>query len=88
MVKFTQSYPTNMKYTEWLLILKYFPENKMGRQRKWKHWKIIDAILYVHRTGCQWRMLPKDLSAMEESEWISLALEPLRSLGADQSNSG
>jgi hypothetical protein len=23
MAKFTQTYPTDMKYTEWLLILKY-----------------------------------------------------------------
>ena len=24
-------------------------------------WPIIDAILYVVRTDCQWRMMPKDL---------------------------
>ena len=24
-------------------------------------WLILNAILYVTRTGCQWRMLPKDL---------------------------
>jgi len=24
-------------------------------------WQIINAILYVVRTGCQWRMMPKDL---------------------------
>jgi len=24
-------------------------------------WQIINAILYVTRTGCQWRMLPKDM---------------------------
>lgn len=33
----------------------------MGRPRKWELWQIINAILYVVRTGCQWRMLPKDL---------------------------
>lgn len=32
----------------------------MGRPRKWEHWRIINAILYVNRTGCQWRMLSKD----------------------------
>jgi hypothetical protein len=29
MTKFTQTYPTDMKYTEWLLILKYFPDHNM-----------------------------------------------------------
>ena len=24
-------------------------------------WQIVNAIMYVTRTGCQWRMLPKDL---------------------------
>jgi putative transposase len=43
-----------------LLILEFFPHNKMGRPRKWEHWRIINAILYVNRTGCQWRMLSKD----------------------------
>jgi putative transposase len=60
MAKFTQTYPTDLKYTEWLLILEFFSDNKMGRPRKWEHWQIINAILYVNRTGCQWRMLPKD----------------------------
>lgn len=34
----------------------------MGRPRKWEMWQIINAILYVVRTGCQWRMLPKDFA--------------------------
>ena len=60
MAKFIRTYPTDLKYTEWLLLLEYFPHNKMGRPRTWEYWQIIDAILYVNRTGCQWRMLPKD----------------------------
>jgi putative transposase len=61
MTEFTQSYPTDLKYTEWVLIAKYFPAHQMGRPRTWEYWQIINAILYVNRTGCQWRMLPKDL---------------------------
>jgi putative transposase len=61
MTKFTQTYPTDLKYKEWLLIAPFFSSNKRGRPRKWEMWQIINAILYVTRTGCQWRMLPKDL---------------------------
>lgn len=61
MAKFTQTYPTDLKYTEWLLIRDYFPTYRLGRPRKWEMWQIINAILYVVRTGCQWRMLPSNL---------------------------
>ena len=45
-----------------MLIAGFFPTNHMGRPRKWEMWQIINAILYVVRTGCQWRMLPKDFA--------------------------
>ena len=61
MAKFTQTYPTDLKYTEWQLIADYFPMHRLGRPRKWEMWQILNAILYVVRTGCQWRMLPTDL---------------------------
>jgi putative transposase len=60
MAKFTQTYPTDLKYTEWKLIVGFFPTYKRGRPRKWEMWRILNAILYVTRTGCQWRMLPVD----------------------------
>jgi transposase len=61
MSKFTQTYPTDLKYSEWLLIAQFFLPNKRGRPHKWEMWQIINAILYVTRTGCQWRMTPKDM---------------------------
>jgi putative transposase len=61
MTKFTQTYPTDLKYTEWQEIMEFFPSHQMGRPRTWEYWQIINAILYLNRTGCQWRMLPKDL---------------------------
>jgi putative transposase len=61
MAKFTQTYPTDLKYTEWLLIMDFLPTYRLGRARKWEMWQIINAILYVVRTGCQWRMLPTNL---------------------------
>ncbi len=61
MTKFTPTYPTDLQYTGWLLIVQFFPTSKRGRPRQWEPWQIIDAILYVTRTGCQWRMVPKDM---------------------------
>jgi len=58
MATFTQSYPTDLKYTEWQLISEFFPSATFGRPQKWKKWQMITGILYVNRTGCQWRMLP------------------------------
>jgi len=60
MTQFTQTYPTDLKYSEWLLLEQFFPPNVRGRPRKWEMWLILNAILYVTRTGCQWRMLPKE----------------------------
>jgi putative transposase len=65
MTKFAQTYPTDLKYTEWMLISEFFLPNNLGRPRKWERWQIINAILYVDRTGCQWRMMPKDLPAWQ-----------------------
>jgi putative transposase len=58
MAKFTPTYPTDLKYTEWQQIVGFFPTFRRGRPRKWELWQIVNAILYVNRTGCQWRMLP------------------------------
>lgn len=58
MTKFTQTYPTDLNYTEWQALEAYFPASKRGRPRKWPMWLIVNAIFYVTRTGCQWRMLP------------------------------
>jgi len=60
MIKFSQTYPTDLKYSEWELIAEDFRPNQRGRPRKWPMWQIVNAILYVTRTGCQWRMLPVD----------------------------
>lgn len=61
MIKFMQTYPTDLKYSEWMLIAEYFPGYKRGRPSKWEMWQITNGILYLTRTGCQWRMLPTNL---------------------------
>jgi hypothetical protein len=43
------------------LIEPHMPAVKhLGRPRATELRSVLDAILYIARTGCQWRMLPKD----------------------------
>jgi putative transposase len=60
MEEFSQTYPTDLEYSEWQRIAGYVAPKRRGRPPSWARWKIINAILYVTRTGCQWRMLPVD----------------------------
>lgn len=54
-------YASSMTETEWLLIAPLMPKpNMLGRPRKAALREIVDAILYMATTGCQWRQLPKE----------------------------
>jgi putative transposase len=55
-----QTYPTDLKCNEWRLIEPLLPQTSGGRPREWPLWLIVNAIMYVTRTGCAWRMLPKE----------------------------
>jgi putative transposase len=37
------------------------PKSNRGRKRKHPIWEILNAIFYIVRAGCAWRMLPHDL---------------------------
>ena len=53
-------YPSCLSDKQWQLIQKVLPPaNQRGRKRIDRR-RIINAILYVCRTGCQWRFLPKE----------------------------
>jgi len=58
---FTQTYPTDLRWSEWEQLAEFFPSARRGRPRKWATWLMINAILYVTRTGCQGRRLPRAL---------------------------
>ena len=55
-------YPSNLTDEQWKLIEKYL-ERSDPRGAVSKHSKraIVNAILYVIRSGVQWRFLPKDM---------------------------
>jgi putative transposase len=54
------NYPSDVTDEQWQIIEKLLPKPaKRGRKPIDRRW-IINAILYVARTGCQWRALPHD----------------------------
>lgn len=51
-------YSSDLTDRQWQVIRQLLPKpSRRGRKPIYRRW-IIDAILYVARTGCQWRMLP------------------------------
>ena len=56
----TQSYPSDVTDLQWALIEPHIPVYPGGRPRKTNLRDVVDAVLYILRTGCQWRYLPKD----------------------------
>ena len=56
-----QRYASDLTHAEWALIEPHMPAAKrFGRPRATELRAVLDAILYIARTGCQWRMLPKE----------------------------
>ena len=56
----TQHYPSDATDEQWVLIEPHVPVYSGGRPRKPDVRDVLDAILYILRTGCQWRYLPVD----------------------------
>ena len=52
-------YGSDLTDAEWQLIEPHLPSPRpCGRRRRWSMRRIIEAILYVLRSGCPWRLLP------------------------------
>ena len=55
-------YPSDLTDTEWLLIGPLIPPAKRGGNRRHVEVReVVNGIMYVLSTGCQWRAIPKDL---------------------------
>jgi putative transposase len=54
-------YASDTTAMEWISLSTLLPKPALtGRPREWPLRTIMDAILYILATGCQWRALPKD----------------------------
>jgi transposase len=55
-------YPSDLTDEEWDLLRPLIPPAKHGgRPRQVNEREIINGLLYILTTGCQWRQIPKDL---------------------------
>ena len=55
-------YPTDLTDEQWELLRPQVekPASHGGTRRKHPLREVVNALLYVAKTGCQWRMLPND----------------------------
>lgn len=51
------SYETNLTDARWEIIAEFIED---GRKRRHSLREAADAIVYLVKTGCQWRYLPSD----------------------------
>lgn len=56
------AYPTNLSDAEWQILEPLLPtERPGGRHRQYPMREIINALEYISRGGCAWRLMPRDL---------------------------
>jgi transposase len=69
-------YPSDLTEAEWALVAPLIPPAKTGgRPREVNLREIVNAILYVLCTGCQWQALPKDLPPKSTAHYYFLLWE-------------
>src|SRR5260370_21891922 len=57
-------YPTDLTDEQWKLMEPFLAVAKPGgRPRKTDLREVVNALLYLVRSGCQWRMIPHEFPA-------------------------
>ena len=55
-------YPSDLTDAEWQLIKPLIPPAKRGGGKRTVNMReVVNGVMYVLSTGCQWRYIPKDL---------------------------
>lgn len=55
-------YPSDISDAQWAVLRELLsPPREGGRPWTYEVRDIVDAAMYVQRTGCPWRLLPHDL---------------------------
>jgi transposase len=57
-------YPSDLTDDEWALVEPLIPPAKKGGNKRTVDMRgVVDGLMYILSTGCQWRSIPKDLAA-------------------------
>ena len=60
-----KKYPSALTDEQWAMVSPMIPPAKQnprgGRPRKVEMREVLNTLLYLNRSGCQWAMLPHDL---------------------------
>jgi transposase len=71
-----KGYPSDLTDRQWELVEPLLPLVKTGgRPEKHPRRAIVNAILYVVRTGCSWRQLPTDFPPWQTVYWYFVRWE-------------
>ena len=55
-------YPSDLTHEEWALIAPRIPPAKRGGNKRTVNLReVVNGLMYILSTGCQWRAIPKDL---------------------------
>jgi putative transposase len=61
----SKSYPSDMTDEQWAVLESLIPPSHGGRPRTIDLRRVVNGIFYRNKSGCQWRMLPKDYGPWE-----------------------
>ena len=77
-------YPTDLTDTQWAVLAPLIPAAKAGgRPRTTDMREVVNAVFYVLRGGCQWRLLPKDFPPYQTGLRLLSKLAVVGDLGTD-----
>jgi putative transposase len=61
MPRIRRPYPSDLSDEEWALLMPLLASSeRRGRPPKWPARRIANAVFYLLRSGCAWRMLPRE----------------------------
>ena len=81
-------YPSDLTDEEWALVEPLLPPGKPGGgKRRVNLREVVNGVMYILSTGCQWRYLPKDLPPRSTvHDYLSRGTGTARSTGSIMSS--